>query len=271
MALHKRLGIIGAGKIGEALIYGLLKSNVVSPEELAASTPSEQRCEMLASKYRIKSTPDNREVARNSEVVIIAVRPHIVGKVLDEIKDLVEPSQLIISIATGVTTEYISKHLKDGVPIVRAMPNNPVLVLEGMTAIAKGPNAEDKHLKLASAIFQSVGKAAVVQERELNAITGLSGSGPAYIYMVIEALIEAGIKVGLSRELSTMLVSQTTLGSAKMVLETKEHPAILKDTVTTPGGCTIEGVMELEEGKLRTSFVNAVVKATKRAGELVNQ
>ncbi len=209
-------------------------------------------------------------MVKKSEVVILAIKPSEIKKVLLEIKDVITDKHLLISIAAGVTTDYINKNLKKLVPTVRGMPNTPVLVREGMTVLTS-VNGSNEHLDLAREIFESLGKVTFLEERYLNAVTALSGSGPAYIFMVIEALIEAGVKVGIPREISYLLAAQTTLGSAKMALEleTGEHPALLREMVTTPGGVTIDGIIQLEEGKLRTSIINAVVKATERSRELV--
>jgi pyrroline-5-carboxylate reductase len=192
-----------------------------------------------------------------------------VGPVLDEIRDALNPRKLVISIAASVPTSYFESHLGANVPVIRAMPNTPSMVGEGITAICKGKYATPEHLEIASKLFNAVGKTVVVDEKHMDAITGLSGSGPAFLYIILEALAEGGVKMGLSRELATLLAAQTMLGAAKVVLETGHHPALLKDTVTTPAGCTIDGILELEDGKLRVTLIKAVVKASQRAKELM--
>ena len=188
---------------------------------------------------------------------------------LDEIRGELNPKQLIISIAASVPTEYVEKRLAAAIPVVRTMPNTPAIVGCGMTAICKGKFVHEKHLEAASRLFASVGRTVVVDEKHMDAITGLSASGPAYIYIILEALAEGGVKVGLPRDLATLLAAQTTLGAAKVALETGHHPALLKDEVTTPAGCTIEGLIELEKGGLRVTLINAVIKTTSRARELM--
>jgi pyrroline-5-carboxylate reductase len=192
-----------------------------------------------------------------------------VGAVLDEIRPELNEQKLLISIAAAVSTEYMEKRAGGNVPVLRAMPNTPSMVGEGITAICKGKHATAKHLELARKLFDSVGKTVVVDEKHMDAVTGLSGSGPAFLYIILESLAEGGVKMGLSRELATLLAAQTMLGAAKVVLETGHHPAQLKDTVTTPAGCTIDGFLELEEGKLRVTLIKAVVKASQRAKELL--
>jgi pyrroline-5-carboxylate reductase len=192
-----------------------------------------------------------------------------VGTVLTGLRDVLKENQLLISVAASVPTVYMEERLAAQVPIVRAMPNTPSMMGAGMTGICKGSNAMAGHLELAQAMFNTVGRTAVVEEKHMDAVTGLSASGPAFIYIIIESLAEAGVKVGLPRDLATLLAAQTTMGAAKMVLEAGQHPAQLKDAVTTPAGCTIDGILELEEGKLRVTLIKAVVKAAHRAKELV--
>ena len=206
---------------------------------------------------------------RKADIIILGLKPSAVGGVLDEIRGELNPKQLIISIAASVPTEYVEKRLAAAIPVVRTMPNTPAIVGCGMTAICKGKFVHEKHLEAASRLFASVGRTVVVDEKHMDAITGLSASGPAYIYIILEALAEGGVKVGLPRDLATLLAAQTTLGAAKVALETGHHPALLKDEVTTPAGCTIDGIMELEEGRLRVTLIKAVVKAAQRARELL--
>jgi pyrroline-5-carboxylate reductase len=211
---------------------------------------------------------DNRTAAGAANVILLCVKPQTIGQVADEIRSELNPQKLVISIAASVPTDYIERRLGANIPVIRAMPNTPSCVGAGITAIAKGKFATQEHLDMASKLFGSVGKTVIVEEKHMDAVTGLSGSGPAFIYIILEALAEGGVKMGLSRELATLLAAQTAMGAAKVALETGDHPALLKDTVTTPAGCTIDGILELEEGKLRVTLIKAVVKASQRAKEL---
>ena len=265
----KKIGIIGLGKIGEALISGLLSSSTVDRSNLFGADVRLSRVEEVSARHGIKCFPENRALAEAADTIIIAVKPRDVKNALKDIREALSRNQLVISLAAGVPIEYIVRRLPEGIPVIRVMPNIAVLVREGMTAMALGPNVTKEHVGIATLIFEAVGRVVLVEEEYMDAVTGLSGSGPAYIYVVIEALTEAGVKVGISRETSLLLAAQTALGAAKMVLETNEHPARLKDMVTTPGGVTIEGLLQLEEGKVRMAFINAVVKATEKSKELV--
>jgi len=190
---------------------------------------------------------------------------------MEQIRPALHKEKLIISIAASVPTTYIEKVLPAGIPVVRAMPNTPCFIGHGMTAVAGGSHAKPEHLETARKLFEAVGRSVIVDEKHMDAITGLSASGPAFIYIILESLAEAGVKVGLPRDLATLLSAQTVEGSASMVLETGDHPALLKEAVTTPAGCTIDGIMELEDGKLRVTLIKAVVKAAERAKELLLQ
>jgi pyrroline-5-carboxylate reductase len=222
----------------------------------------------LSREWKLAVTTDNVAAARQAGIILIAVKPPVVAEVAAQIRPVVDPHKLVISVAASVPTSSIEKIFDADVPVVRAMPNTPSIVGEGMTALARGRYASTKHIEIASALFESVGKAVVVDEKHMDAVTGLSASGPAFLYIILESLAEAGVKVGLPRETATLLAAQTALGAAKVVLETGSHPALLKDAVTTPAGCTIDGILELEEGKLRVTLIKAVVKATERAKEL---
>jgi len=262
------IGVIGAGNMAEALIRGLVRGGHVSPDRVTASGPRRERLEQLRAAYGIAVTTDNREVARGAGVCILAVKPQILDKVLREIGDQLKPGTLVISIAAGVDTETIEAAVADGVHVVRAMPNTPALVGAGATAISAGGHANAADLDAARAVFDAVGITVVLDESHLDAVTGLSGSGPAYIFLILEALSDAGVKVGLSRRNAQLLAAQTVMGSAKMLLETDEHVGRLKDMVTSPGGTAIAGLHTLEEGGLRTTLINAVETATRRAREL---
>lgn len=262
------IGFIGAGNMAEALIRGLVRGGHISPERVLASAPRRDRLEELHAAYGIRVTADNREVARTAGLVVLSVKPQLVDKVLREIGDQLRPGTLVISIAAGVDTEAIEAAVADGVRVVRAMPNTPALVGAGATAISAGRHASEADLAAARAMFDAVGITVVLDESQLDAVTGLSGSGPAYIFLILEALADAGVKVGLSRRNAQRLAAQTVMGSAKLLLDTDEHPGRLKDMVTSPGGTAIAGLHTLEEGGLRTTLINAVETATKRAREL---
>jgi pyrroline-5-carboxylate reductase len=263
-----RLAVLGAGKMGGILIDAFVKQGLVAPENISATVhhPSPERKTLSGSKIPVSA--DNRTAARTANVILLCVKPQTIGQVTDEIAAEINPQKLVISIAASVPTDYIERRLGANVPVIRAMPNTPSMVGAGITAIAKGKFATQEHLDMASKLFGSVGKTVIVEEKHMDAVTGLSGSGPAFIYIILEALAEGGVKMGLSRELATLLAAQTAMGAAKVALETGDHPALLKDQVTTPAGCTIDGILELEEGKLRVTLIKAVVKASQRAREL---
>ncbi|HEU4729676.1 MAG TPA: pyrroline-5-carboxylate reductase [Kofleriaceae bacterium] len=267
LATHS-IGFIGAGNMAEALIRGLVRGGHVPASRITASGPRRERLDELARSYGIAVTHDNRAVARGSGMVVLSVKPQILDKVLVEIGDQLRPGTLLVSIAAGVDTETLESAVVEGVRVVRAMPNTPALVGAGATAIAPGKHAGPDDLAAAKAMFDAVGITVVLDESHLDAVTGLSGSGPAYIFLILEALSDAGVKVGLSRRNAQLLAAQTVMGSAKMLLETDEHVGRLKDMVTSPGGTAIAGLHTLEQGGLRTTLINAVETATKRAREL---
>jgi pyrroline-5-carboxylate reductase len=269
MLTGKKLGILGVGKIGEALATGLIRKNQVRAEDIMGSVRREESVQRVKERLGIAATTDSAAVVARSDIVLVATKPQAVEGLLSVIDPAVRPGQVFISVAASVPTSFIETRLGHPVPVIRAMPNTPCMLGAGMTAIAPGKHAGEKELALAQAIFDAVGRTAVLEERLLDGVTGLSGSGPAYIYVVIEALSEAGVKLGIPRETSLLLAAQTVFGAARMVLDLGEHPALLKDGVTTPAGCTIDGLLELEEGKLRVTLVKAVVKAAERAKELV--
>jgi pyrroline-5-carboxylate reductase len=262
------IGFIGAGNMAEALIRGLVRSGHVKPSSIIASAPRPERRAQLVSDYQIVATADNGEVASNAHILVLAIKPQLFARVLREVSSQVRPDALVISIAAGIDTATIETALPAGVRVVRAMPNTPALVAAGATAISSGSRANDDDLAAAKAIFDAVGITVILEEGQLDAVTGLSGSGPAYIFLILEALADAGVKVGLSRRNAQRLAAQTVMGSAKMLLDTDEHPGRLKDMVTSPGGTAIAGLHTLEQGGLRTTLINAVETATKRAREL---
>ena len=270
MLKNKKLAVIGVGKLGEALISGLLKQGDLTAADISGSVAHEASIERVKSRLGIEAGLDNRDLVRGKDLIIVAVKPQNMDKVIRELAEVLIEGQLIISVAASVTTKYIEDRLTKAVPVVRAMPNTPATMNAGMTGLTLGKHATPQHKKEAEAIFKCVGETVFVDEQLMDGVTALSASGPAYLYVVIESLAEAGVKLGIPRDISTLLAAQTMLGSARMVLESKAHPALLKDMVTTPAGCTIDGLMELEEGKLRVTLIKAVVKAAERARELVN-
>jgi pyrroline-5-carboxylate reductase len=265
-----RIAVLGAGKIGESLIGGLIESGLVGRDQVVATARHQERLDLLEGRLRIETTLQNRRAVRGASIVILAVKPQAMEEVLREIRGHLTRSQLVVSVAASVGTSFIEARLRGAVPVVRAMPNTPCLIRQGMTVLSRGRHADDQHLDTARRIFAPLGRCLILEERHMDAVTGLSASGPAYMYVVIESLAEGGVKVGLPRDVATILAAQMVLGSAAMVLETGEHPAKLKDVVTTPAGCTIDGLLELEEGGLRVTLIKAIVRATRRAGELIH-
>ena len=265
----KKLAVLGTGKLGGILLRAYLKQELFSPQRVTATVKHEEKASALAKTLGVSATTENRKAVRDADIVLLGVKPQVVGEVLKEIASQLKEKTLVISVAASVPTSYIEQRLGAKVPVVRAMPNTPSAVGCGMTGICPGAHAGAEHLEMARAMFDAVGRTVVVDEKNMDAVTGLSASGPAYAYIILESLAEAGVKVGLPRDIATLLAAQTMKGAASVVLETGDHPALLKDAVTTPAGCTIDGIMELEEGKLRVTLIKAVVKATSRAGELL--
>ncbi|HEY6293223.1 MAG TPA: pyrroline-5-carboxylate reductase [Terriglobia bacterium] len=265
----KKLALIGAGKLGEGLLSSLLASQLIPAERVWATVAHQPRADYLGQKYGVRTGTSNSAAVAGASLVLICLKPQQVKGVLHEVKKNLRRDALLISVAASVTTRLIEGELGHAARIVRAMPNTPCLIRQGMTAIARGSHATDEDVQLAETLFRSMGRTAVADEKHMDAITGLSGSGPAYVYMIIESLAEGGVKLGLPRDLSTLLSAQTLLGASAMVLETGEHPAKLKDVVTTPAGCTIDGLLELEDGGLRVTLIKAVVRAGERARQLV--
>ena len=272
MLTNKKLGFIGGGNMTEALLKGLLASSSVGPKDVLVSDLLSDRLEYLNKEYKVKITDDSRKLVQKSDILILAVKPQVVGKVLESISDVVDKHKIIISVAAGVSTNFIEDILdregKNKISVIRTMPNTPALVQEGATAICGGGHSSKLDIKIAHHIFKAIGQTVAIEETHMDAVTGLSGSGPAYIFMIIEALSDAGVKVGLSREVSNILTIQTILGSAKLARDGGKHPGELKDMVTSPGGTTISGLHMLEEGGVRTALMNAVERATQRSREL---
>jgi pyrroline-5-carboxylate reductase len=267
---NKRLAILGAGKMGGSLLRAFLNEKLVLPENVAATVRHGERAQALTQELGVRVTTDDRAAARGADVIVLAVKPQTVAEVLDEIRGEVKSDALVVSVAASVPTKLIEQRLPDKVAVVRAMPNTPCVVRSGMTGLSSGSRARPEHVDLARALFDAVGRTVIVDEKHMDAVTGLSASGVAFVYIILESLAEGGVKVGLPREVATLLAAQTMLGAARTVLETGDHPAQLKDGVTTPAGCTIDGIMEMEDGKVRSTLIKAVVKATERAKELIS-
>jgi len=265
----KKLALLGAGKLGSILLRAYLKQGLFSAKRVTATVKHAEKAVALAKELGVGVTTENRKAAKGADIILLGVKPTVVAEVLKEISPELHEDTLIVSVAASVPTSYIEQHAGGKVPVVRAMPNTCSRVGSGMTGICRGTHARPEHLDTARAMFDAVGRTVVVDEKNMDAVTGLSASGPAFAYIILESLAEAGVKVGLPRDVSTLLAAQTMKGAASVVLETGDHPALLKDSVTTPAGCTIDGILELEEGKLRVTLIKAVVKATQRAGELL--
>jgi pyrroline-5-carboxylate reductase len=272
----KKLAVLGAGKLGGILLRAYLKQGLFKSKNVTATVKHGEKAAALAKELGVAVMSDNRAAVKGADIVLLGVKPQVVAEVLKEIVPEIGAKTVVISVAASVPTSYLEQHLESAnggegrkVAVVRAMPNTPAMVGCGMTGICRGAHAGPQHLEMARAMFDAVGRTVVVDEKNMDAVTGLSASGPAFAYIILESLAEAGVKVGLPREVSTLLAAQMMKGSASVVLETGDHPALLKDSVTTPAGCTIDGILELEEGKLRVTLIKAVVKATSRAGELL--
>lgn len=267
MALNKRVGFLGSGQMAEALARGLIDRGVVEPSQISCSDPAQARKELFRS---LGATPydSNADVAEHSDVLFVSVKPQYVQPVLAEARPRLRDNTLVVSIAAGVTVAQLLEAAGPNARVCRVMPNTPCLVGETAAAMCLGGRATHEDGETVVALFSAVGKIYQLEEKLLSAVTGLSGSGPAYVYMIIEALADGGVRAGLPRDVAQGLAAQTVLGSAKMVLETGRHPGALKDMVTSPGGTTIAGVHELEKAGLRAACMNAVVAATQRANEL---
>jgi len=263
------LAVLGTGKLGSILVRAYLKQGLFSPKRITCTVRHEEKAATLAVELGVTGATNNRKAVKGADIVLLAVKPQVVSDVLKEIKPALTKNTLVISVAASVPTSYIEQRVGPKVPVIRAMPNTCSTVGCGMTGVCRGSHASLEHLEIAKTMFGAVGRAVVVDEKNMDAVTGLSASGPAFAYIILESLAEAGVKVGLPRDVATLLAAQTLKGSASVVLETGDHPALLKDSVTTPAGCTIDGILELEEGKLRVTLIKAVVKATHRAGELL--
>jgi pyrroline-5-carboxylate reductase len=264
------IAVLGAGKMGGILVQAFLRCGLFPHDHVAATVAHEARAAALTKQFGITVTTDNLKAAETADILLLGVKPQQMQDVVTGIAPALRPGKLLISFAASVKTSAIEEAAGCQISVIRAMPNTPAMLGAGITAICRGKFVTDQQLELAEQIFATVGRTVIVDEKHMDAVTGLSGSGPAFLYIIIEALAEAGVNVGLPRDIATLLAAQTTYGAARMVLETGSHPALLKDEVTTPAGCTVEGILELEEGGLRVTLIKAVKRATERARELAS-
>ncbi len=267
MKLAQKIGFLGGGQMAEALIRGMIQGGLVTPSQLFVIDPVAERCDILNEAYQVNASTDNKPIW-DCDIIIIAVKPQVMGTLLEAAQDHITSRHLCISIAAGVPLAFMEGKLASGCRVVRVMPNTPALVLECASALSPGANATDADMDDAKAIFDAVGKAVVLPEVYLDGVTGLSGSGPAYIFTLIESMVEAGLKVGLPRAEAVALTNQTILGSVKLAIETAKHPGELKAMVTSPGGTTIAGLHELEKAGFKAGIMNCVEAATNRSIEL---
>ena len=265
-----RVAVLGAGKMGVILLQAFLNNKLLGPDQIFATVQHAERAKALSAQFGVIVTTNNLAAAQHADVILLGVKPTQVPALVEEIKSALTPEKTLLSFAASVKTRSIEDATGCELAVIRAMPNTPAMVGAGVTALCAGRFVASEQMAVAQTMFQTVGRTVVVDEKHMDAVTGLSGSGPAFLYIIIEALAEAGVNVGLPRDVATLLAAQTTLGSARMVLETGSHPALLKDAVTTPAGCTVDGILELEEGGLRVTLIKAVKRATQRARELAS-
>jgi pyrroline-5-carboxylate reductase len=264
----RRVSLLGVGKMGEALLSGLIRSGGRSADDIVVTARREERARELVERYGVSATLSNAEAVRSTDTAVLMVKPQDIEALLGEIADELDPGRLVVSFAAGVRTSFVEKHVPGAVPVVRVMSNVAVLVDEAMSVVAAGSHADDKHVSLAEELLGYVGRVLRLPEAHLDAITATSGSGPAYFFLLAEAMIEACILLGLSRDVATELIIQTMLGSAKMLRDTGKHPVELREMVTSPGGTTIAAIRILEETGVRAAFLNAIDAARHRSAEL---
>jgi len=264
----RKIAFLGGGKMGEALVAGLIRAGGRREDEIMVTCRRGKRVNELADRYGIEATLSNPEAVQWADAVVLMVKPQDMDTLLEQIKDHVKPDQLVISFAAGIRTSFVEAVLPDATPVVRVMSNVPVVVDEAMSVVAAGSHATDEHLEVSKRLLENVGRVLILPEKNLDAITATSGSGPAYFFLLAEAMIDACILLGLSRDVATELIVQTMLGSAKMLRDTNKHPVILREMVTSPGGTTIAAIRELEQAGIRAAFLNAIDAACKRSAEL---
>jgi pyrroline-5-carboxylate reductase len=262
------VAVLGAGKMGGILLQAFLKQNLFAAGQIHATVAHAERALALSTQWGVDVSTNNLEAARQADLILLGVKPFQVPELMEEIKPALTPAKTLVSFAASVKTRAIEDVAGMEIGVIRAMPNTPSALGAGAAGLCRGRFVKAEQMEMAVRIFETVGRVVVVDEKHMDAVTGLSASGPAYIYIVIEALAEAGVKVGLPRDTATQLAAQTVFGAGKMVLETGYHPALLKDAVTTPAGCTVDGILELEEGGLRVTLIKAVMRATERAKQL---
>jgi pyrroline-5-carboxylate reductase len=267
MGANRTIAVIGLGNMGGALVSGMLRAGVVKPQHILATDIDQDRLVKAHEDWGIRTSGDNRQAVGEADTILLAVKPQVIGSVIDELTGAIRASQVVISVAAGVATRSIESRLGE-VPVVRVMPNTPALVGAGMSALCAGRYAGSEHLAAAVELLQCVGETVVVEEGLMDAVTGLSGSGPAYVFVLIDALADGGVKMGLPRPVALRLATQTVLGAARMVAETQQHPAVLRDKVASPAGATIAGLHKLEEKRFRDALISAVQAATLRSAEL---
>jgi pyrroline-5-carboxylate reductase len=270
MLKGKKIAIIGGGKMGSIIAQGLIAHKIIPSKDIIVTDIDAARLDFLRSSMKLKVSHNNEKAVKGADIIILAVKPQNMAATLKEISSANDKSKVVISIAAGITTNFIEKSLTKGVRVIRVMPNTPALVGEGAAAVAKGSCAKAEDVKLTRVIFDAVGISVEIKETMMDAVTGLSGSGPAYCFLIIEALIDAGEQMGLPRDLAAKLAMQTMLGAARLCLESDKPPAQLREMVTSPGGTTVAGLKALEEGKIRATIISAVEAATKRSKELAS-
>ena len=265
MKINKNITVIGTGKIGQTIIKALLDARMVNATNVTGTAGHQTTLDIVSSELGINTTLDNVAACRNAEIIFLCVKPQLMATILKTLHGCITENQLVISTAASTSTSNIEQYFNGKIPVIRTMPNTPCLIRQGMTAISAGKNATKIHIELAKKIFDTLGRSIVLDEKHIDAVTGMSGCGPAFMYMIVEALAEGGVMKGLPRDVATLLAAQTMMGSGAMTLQTGAHPAVLKDAVTTPAGCTIDGILALEEGGLRVTLIKAVARATERA------
>jgi len=268
MIKKKKIGFIGAGTMAKAIIKGIISSKSMPKEDIIASEVSSEIAAKASEETGIKVITDNIELAKISDVIILCVKPYMIEEVLKNIREVLTADKLVVSIAAGVNLHYMEDILESEIPVIRVMPNTPVLVREGMTVVCRGKCVSEADSEFIVKLFKSTGKCIEVEEKDINAVTGISGSGPAFMYLIIEAFADGGVKMGLKKEVALELAAQTALGAASMIFKTKKHPAELKDEVATPGGCTVAGLFVMESENIRSALIKTVQKTAKIASNL---